>query len=76
MPWAICFVESTFRCPILAGAELLSPFIDEDTRAHWHPAFIYTVTTGDGWGEQDAVITHKDMEFQWEAQEQLPERTN
>lgn len=51
-PWAICFVKSTFAHPILAGVELLSPFIDEDTGAHWHPAFIYMVTTVDGWGEQ------------------------
>lgn len=51
-PWAICFVESTFAHPILAAVELLSPFIDEDTGAHWHPAFIYMVTTVDGWGEQ------------------------
>lgn len=52
MPWAICFAESTFTNPILAGVELLSPFIDEDTGAHWHPAFIYVVTTGDGCGEE------------------------
>lgn len=52
VPWAVCFAESTFTHPILAGAELLSSFIDEDTRAHRHPAFIYMVTMGDGWGEQ------------------------
>lgn len=27
------------------------------------PGFYLHGDTGDGWGEQDAVITHKDMEF-------------
>lgn len=46
------FRREHFHTPILAGAELLSSFIDEDTGAHWHPAFIYMVTTGDRWGER------------------------